>query len=71
MGGGVAAGALVLLLTAGAFVFYRRTVARDAKANAGPGVVDEAGGLEAPPPPQTAVITSKVDEPPPPPPLGA
>ena len=48
MGGGVAAGALVLLLTAGAFVFYRRTVARDAKANAGPGVVDEAGGLEAP-----------------------
>ena len=65
MGGGVAAGALVLLLTAGAFVFYRRTVARDAKANAGPGVVDEAGGLEAPP--QTALITSKVDEPPPPP----
>jgi len=63
--GGVAAGALVLLLTAGAFVFYRRTVARDAKANAGPGVVDEAGGLEAPP--QTALITSKVDEPPPPP----
>ena len=66
MGGGAAAGALVLLLlTAGAFVFYRRTVARDAKANAGPGVVDEAGGLEAPP--QTALITSKVDEPPPPP----
>jgi len=65
MGGGVAAGALVLLLTAGAFVFYRRTVARDAKANAGPGVVDEAGGLEAPT--QTALITSKVDEPPPPP----
>ena len=66
MGGGAAAGALVLLLlTAGAFVFYRRTVARDAKANAGPGVVDEAGGLEAPT--QTALITSKVDEPPPPP----